>query len=142
MPHRIMADVDVSMMKNTALTAALLSTVLLQYGCAGVKVQEGAPVWIMNPGSGVVASCGFNIKGRYAQEQCALMRARERLAAQQGVEISSVSYLSERVRNDASSVSLNKETMEKVSAKTVKARIRDTWYDAQRDEYYVWLESH
>ncbi len=96
----------------------------------------------MNPGNGVVASCGFNIKGRYAQEECALQRARERLAAQQGVEISSVSYLSERVRNDASSVSLNKETVEKVSGVTVKARIRDTWYDAQRDEYYVWLESH
>lgn len=129
-------------MKNTALAAALLITVLLQYGCAGARVQDGAPAWIMNPGNGVVASCGFNIKGRYAQEECALQRARERLAAQQGVEISSVSYLSERVHNDASSVSLNKETVEKVSGVTVKARIRDTWYDAQRDEYYVWLESH
>lgn len=129
-------------MKNTVLVTAFLTTVLLQYGCAGVQVQDGAPEWIMNPGNGVVASCGFNIKGRYAQEQCALMRARERLAAQQGVEISSVSYLSERVRNDASSVSLNKETLEKVSGIMVKARVRDTWYDAQRDEYYVWMESH
>ncbi|MCT7360128.1 hypothetical protein [Thalassolituus pacificus] len=131
-----------SMMKKTGLSAWLLMAALLLGGCAGQPRNGGAPDWIMNPGSGVVASCGFNIKGRYAQEQCALMRARERLAAQQGVEISSVSYLSERMRNDASSVSLNKETLEKVSGVTVKARIRDTWYDAQRDEYYVWLESH
>jgi hypothetical protein len=130
------------MMKKTGLSAWLLMAALLLGGCAGQPRNGGAPDWIMNPGSGVVASCGFNIKGRYAQEQCALMRARERLAAQQGVEISSVSYLSERMRNDASSVSLNKETLEKVSGVTVKARIRDTWYDAQRDEYYVWLESH
>ncbi|PHS61489.1 MAG: hypothetical protein COB09_17735 [Thalassobium sp.] len=130
------------MMKKTGLSALLLMAALLLGGCAGQPRNGGAPDWIMNPGSGVVASCGFNIKGRYAQEQCALMRARERLAAQQGVEISSVSYLSERMRNDASSVSLNKETLEKVSGITVKARIRDTWYDAQRDEYYVWLESH
>jgi len=130
------------MMKKTGLSALLLMAALLLGGCAGQPRNGGAPDWIMNPGSGVVASCGFNIKGRYAQEQCALMRARERLAAQQGVEISSVSYLSERMRNDASSVSLNKETLEKVSGVTVKARIRDTWYDAQRDEYYVWLESH
>ncbi len=130
------------MMKKTGLSAWLLMAALLLGGCAGQPRNGGAPDWIMNPGSGVVASCGFNIKGRYAQEQCALMRARERLAVQQGVEISSVSYLSERVRNDASSVSLNKETLEKVSGVTVKARIRDTWYDAQRDEYYVWLESH
>lgn len=130
------------MMKKTGLSALLLMAALLLGGCAGQPRNGGAPDWIMKPGSGVVASCGFNIKGRYAQEQCALMRARERLAAQQGVEISSVSYLSERMRNDASSVSLNKETLEKVSGVTVKARIRDTWYDAQRDEYYVWLESH
>ena len=130
------------MMKKTGLSAWLLMAAWLLGGCAGQPRNGGAPDWIMNPGSGVVASCGFNIKGRYAQEQCALMRARERLAAQQGVEISSVSYLSERMRNDASSVSLNKETLEKVSGVTVKARIRDTWYDAQRDEYYVWLESH
>ena len=67
------------------------------------------------------------------------MRARERLAAEQGVTISSVAHLSESVRNDRSNVQFNKETLEKVSEKEVKARIKDTWYDAQRDEFYVWM---
>ncbi len=115
---------------------------LLQAGLAGCAVNPSAgqaPGWIMNPGKGVVASCGFNIKGRYAQEQCALMRARERLAAEQGVKISSVSHLSESVRNDASNVRFNKEILEQVNGKDVKARVIDTWYDAQRDEFYVWM---
>lgn len=110
-------------------------------GCAVKPAAGQAPGWIMNPGTGVVASCGFNIKGRYAQEQCALMRARERLAAEQGVQISSVSQLSESVRNDVSNVRLNKEILEQVNSKEVKARVKDTWYDAQRDEFYVWMET-
>lgn len=128
-------------MKNSlqlSVWGALLALLLLP-GCM-LKPQVGAaPGWIMNPGHGVVASCGFNVRGRYAQEQCAYMRARERLAAEQGVTISSVAHLSESVRNDRSNVQFNKETLEKVSEKEVKARIKDTWYDAQRDEFYVWM---
>lgn len=128
-------------MKNSlqlSVWGALLALLLLP-GCMLKPQVGGAPGWIMNPGHGVVASCGFNVRGRYAQEQCAYMRARERLAAEQGVTISSVAHLSESVRNDRSNVQFNKETLEKVSEKEVKARIKDTWYDAQRDEFYVWM---
>lgn len=128
-------------MKNTMQRSAwgALLAMLLLPGCMLKPQVGGAPGWIMNPGHGVVASCGFNVRGRYAQEQCAYMRARERLAAEQGVTISSVAHLSESVRNDRSNVQFNKETLEKVSEKEVKARIKDTWYDAQRDEFYVWM---
>lgn len=128
-------------MKNSlqlSVWGALLALLLLP-GCMLKPQVGGAPGWIMNPGHGVVASCGFNVRGRYAQEQCAYMRARERLAAEQGVTISSVAHLSESVRNDRSNVQFNKETLEKVSEKDVKARVKDTWYDAQRDEFYVWM---
>lgn len=120
-------------------TLGVLLAVLLLPGCMLKPQVGGAPGWIMNPGNGVVASCGFNVRGRYAQEQCAYMRARERLAAEQGVTISSVAHLSESVRNDRSNVQFNKETLEKVSEKEVKARVKDTWYDVQRDEFYVWM---
>lgn len=128
-------------MKNTMQRSAwgALLAMLLLPGCMLKPQVGGAPGWIMNPSHGVVASCGFNVRGRYAQEQCAYMRARERLAAEQGVTISSVAHLSESVRNDRSNVQFNKETLEKVSEKEVKARIKDTWYDAQRDEFYVWM---
>src|SRR5690606_36860890 len=128
-------------MKNSmqrSVWGALLALLLLP-GCMLKPRVGGAPGWIMNPGHCVVASCGFNVRGRYAQEQCAYMRARERLAAEQGVTISSVAHLSESVRNDRSNVQFNKETLEKVSEKEVKARIKDPWYDAQRDEFYVWM---
>ena len=68
-----------------------------------------------------------------------MQRARERLAARQGVEVSSISYLNTRVKNDRSSVSMDKETLEKVKRVTVKTQVKETWYDVQRDEYYVWM---
>ncbi|WP_430461285.1 hypothetical protein ACQUQU_00445 [Thalassolituus sp. LLYu03] len=116
----------------------MLSLLVLS-GCAA-KPASSTPHWLTNPGDGVVASCGFNIKGRYAQEQCAQTRAREQLAARQGVDVSSVSLLTEQVRNEFSNVTLAKETRETVNKTTVKARVVDSWYDAQRDEYYVWMK--
>ena len=107
-------------------------------GCA--SQGNGIPGWLSDPGDGVVASCGFNVKGRYAQEECARTRAREQLAARQGVEVSSVALLTEQVKNDSSKVVLTKETQESVAKTLVKARVVDSWYDAQRDEYYVLMK--
>lgn len=107
--------------------------------CTQLPVKQGQPEWLLNPGDGVVASCGFHIKGHYAQQECAVQRARERLAARQGVEVSSVSHLTTRVHNDREHVTLNKETQETVNQVTVRARVKESWYDVQRDEYYVWV---
>ncbi|WP_420589281.1 hypothetical protein [Bacterioplanoides sp.] len=124
---------------KAAKKIAVVSTVLILSACKTAPVKQGQPEWLLNPGDGVVASCGFHIKGHYAQQECAVQRARERLAARQGVEVSSISYLNTRVKNDRSSVSMDKETLEKVNRVTVKAKVKETWYDAQRDEYYVWM---
>ncbi|UTW48654.1 LPP20 family lipoprotein [Bacterioplanoides sp. SCSIO 12839] len=126
-------------MTRSLIKIALVLIAYIVSACTQVPVKQGQPEWLLNPGNGVVASCGFHIKGHYAQQECAIQRARERLAARQGVEVSSVSQLTTRVHNDRESVTLNKETREKVNQVTVKARVRESWYDAQRDEYYVWV---
>lgn len=107
--------------------------------CAQQTVNNGVPYWLSNPENGVVASCGFHIGGHYQQQECAIQRGRERLAAEQGVEVSSVSMIKERVVNGHESVVMDKETISNVTNKTVKARVKDSYYDAQRDEYYVWV---
>ena len=107
--------------------------------CAQAPVKPSVPSWLMNPSQGVVASCGFHIGGHYKQQECAVQRARERLAAQQGVEVSSMTVLNERVVNDHESVSMNKQTEISVKNKSVKARVKESYYDAARDEYYVWV---
>lgn len=117
---------------------AVAGLVAVAGGCASSTSR--IPGWLNDPGDGVVASCGFNIKGRYAQEECARTRAREQLAARQGVEVSSVALLTEQVKNDSAKVVLTKETQESVAKTLVKARVVDSWYDAQRDEYYVLMK--
>lgn len=107
--------------------------------CAQQPVNNGVPEWLYNPGKGVVASCGSHIGGHYQQQECAVQRGRERLAAEQGVEVSSVALIKERVINGYESVVMDKETTSAVTNKTVKARVQDSYYDAQRDEYYVWV---
>lgn len=128
-----------ALLTKTMKKIAVIFTVLILPACKTAPVKHGPPEWLLNPGDGVVASCGFHIKGHHAQQECAIQRARERLASRQGVEVSSVSQLTTRVHNDRESVTLNKETREKVNQVTVKARVRESWYDVQRDEYYVWV---
>lgn len=120
---------------------SLLLAILLLAGCAQKSINNDVPTWLYGSEIGVVASCGFNIRGHYQQQECAVQRARERLAAQQGVTVSSVSVLSERVVNDSSAVNMSKDIVTEVKNQTVKARIKEHYYDVQRDEYYVWMVS-
>ena len=125
-------------MKGTTLSA-LFGALLLVAGCAQKAPKNGLPDWFYNPGKGVVASCGFHVGGHHKQQECAIQRGRERLAAEQGVEVSSVSVLKEKVVNGHESVVMDKETQSVVTNKIVKARVQDFYYDAARDEYYVWV---
>ncbi len=125
--------------KKSLLLATVLAAGLS--GCAQKGMNNGQPNWLYGAETGVVASCGFHIKGHYYQQECAVQRARERLAAQQGVTVSSISVLNQSVANDRSSVRMNKEVISEVKQKTVKARVKDNYYDVQRDEYYVWMVS-
>jgi len=126
-------------MNSSSVKCALILMMFFLAACAQQPVNNGAPEWLFNPGNGVVASCGFHIGGHYQQQECAIQRGRERLAAEQGVEVSSVAMIKERVVNGHESIVMDKETTSSFTNKTVKARVQDSYYDVQRDEYYVWI---
>lgn len=107
--------------------------------CAQQPLNNAVPDWLYNPPEGVVTSCGFNIYGRYQQEECAIQRGRERLAAEKGVSIDSIAVMKEHVANGYESVSMNKETTSAITDTVIKARVKAFYYDVPRDEYYVWV---
>lgn len=107
--------------------------------CQPEPVKPVMPDWIASPGQGAVGSSVTHVKGRYYQEELAIARARERLAARYGVEISSVQTINERVANDKAYVTSVKQIEQAVKSKTVKAQVRETWYDSAHDEIWVWV---
>lgn len=108
--------------------------------CGSESVKPLAkPDWINNPEQGAVGSSTTHVKGRHYQEDLAISRARERLAARYGVKISSVQKITERVVNDKSYVTSNKQIDQAIKNKEVKAHVRATWHDTQQDELWVWV---
>lgn len=104
---------------------------------AAQKVKK--PHWIDNPGMGVSASSTTHVKGRHYQEQLAVARARERLAARYGVEVESVHAIHEQVINDKAYVTSDKQMKLVLKKKTVKARVRAKWHDHLNDTFWVWV---
>jgi len=107
--------------------------------CSGLGAGAPRPAWIDEPGDGAVGSCSTHAKGRYYQEELAISRARERLAARYGVQISSVQTISERVNNDRAYVTSDKQVLQQIKNQTVKAQVRAIWRDEVRDEVWVWV---
>lgn len=115
-----------------------ISTFLL-LACSSQSTKSDAPSWIDNPGDGAVGSSTTHIKGRYYQEELAIARARERLAARYGVEISSVQTIHEKVVNDQAYVTSDKQVLQQIKNQTVKTHVRAIWHDKARDEMWVWV---
>ena len=113
--------------------------VLITSACGSETVKPDAPAWINNPEQGAVGSSTTHVRGRHYQEDLAISRAREKLAAQLGVEISSVQTINERVVNDKSYVTSNKQINQAIKNQEVKAHVRETWHDTYRDELWVWI---
>ncbi|MDQ1362167.1 MAG: hypothetical protein QG652_27 [Pseudomonadota bacterium] len=116
----------------------LFSTLLL-IACGKNTKPDNPPDWISNPGAGATGSAVTHVKGRYYQEELATSRARERLAAQYGVEISSVQTIHEHVINDRAYVTSEKQMLQQISNQTVKTHIRAIWHDKAKDEVWVWV---
>ena len=123
-------------MRSIAL-AVLLSSMLA--ACVSFNSEPERPAWIDNPGEGAVGSCTTHAYGRYAQEQLAISRARERLAERYGVEISAVQTTSETVKNDRAYVTSDRQVFQQVRNQTVRAHVRAMWHDKVRDEIWVWV---
>lgn len=123
------------MYRILAITLTLLIT-----ACGSEPLKPLAqPDWINNPGQGAVGSSTTHVKGRHYQEDLAISRAREKLAAQLGVQISSIQTIKERVVNDKSYVTSDKQIDQSIKNKEVKAYVRATWHDTRSDELWVWV---
>lgn len=114
-------------------------TILLITACGPGTVKPERPAWINNPKQGAVGFSSTHVRGRHYQEELAILRAREKLAARYGVEINSIQTIRERVVNDKAYVTSDKKINQSIKNQTVKAQVRATWHDTSRDELWVWV---
>lgn len=108
--------------------------------CASVApVNNARPAWIDNPGNGVSASAGMHVRGRVAQEELAIFRAREEYAKRFGVTIQSVQNISTTVTNSRSSTVGAQVARENTNQANVRAVVKAKWLDPEYDVLWVWL---
>jgi hypothetical protein len=108
--------------------------------CASVApVNSERPAWIDNPGNGVSASAGMHVRGRVAQEELAIFRAREEYAKRFGVTIQSAQNISTTVSNGRSSTVGAQAAQENINQADVKAVVKAKWRDPESDVLWVWL---
>ena len=117
---------------------ALLTTFLIT-ACGPNEVRVAEPEWISDPQMGAVGTSTTHVKGRHYQEDLAISRAREKLAARLGVRISMDQTITEKVANDKAYVTSDKSIEQSIQNKEVKARVRATWYDKRQDQVWVWV---
>jgi len=125
-------------MKPSAYIFILFINALILTACQHSAAKQ-RPAWIDDPGDGAVGFASTHVKGTYYQQELAIARARARLAARYGVDVSSVQTIRERVTNDRAYVSSDKHTVQQVRTTTVRAQVREIWHDKVRDEMWVWL---
>jgi hypothetical protein len=118
----------------------LMLAALLLAACAGRgTLQNARPAWIDNPGNGVSASAGMHVRGRAAQEELAIQRAREEFSKRYGVSIQSSQVLSTTVANDRASTVGTHTTQEQTNHQDIKAVVKAKWLDMDSDVLWVWL---
>ena len=111
----------------------------------GNKPAESAPVadsrpsWIDNPGDGASASAGMHVRGRAAQEELAIQRAREEFSKRYGVTVESEQAFSTSVANNRSSTVAEHVAHEQTKQSDVKAVVKAKWRDPDSDVLWVWV---
>ena len=115
--------------------------VLLLSACStNPSVSENIrPAWINNPGNGVSASAGMNVRGRAAQEELATLRAREEFARRFGVSVNSAQSTDTSVTNGRTYTVGSDSANTNSSQNDIKAVVKAKWLDQERDELWVWL---
>jgi hypothetical protein len=127
--------------KKIVFYTAIVGALLTLAGCL-VKDGHSQPNWIENPDRHqAVGSCGSHALGKYKQKECAMTRARLELAARKGIEIKSMSLMTERANNMASSSTLNQQVTQEVNTK-IKARLLDSYHDKNQDILWVLVEEN
>ena len=113
---------------------------MLAMACqSGNSRDTAVPGWVQNPGDGAVGSAVTHVKGLHFQEELAIARARERLAGRYGVEVSSVQTIREQVVNENAYVTSDKVSEQVIKNNTVKAHVRATWHDKNKDVIWAWV---
>lgn len=97
------------------------------------------PAWIDNPGNGVSASAGMHIRGRAAQEELAILRAREEFARRFGVKIEAEQTMTTTISGGRSSTAGAQVSREELSQADVKAEVKAKWLDPDTDMLWIWL---
>ena len=121
------------------LLLVLFSSMFIS-ACATLSpVSSQRPAWIDNPGNGVSASAGMHVRGRVAQEQLAIQRAREEFAKRFGVSISSVQTFTTIVANGRSNTVLAQVGHEEIQKTEVKAVVKAKWLETGSEVLWVWL---
>lgn len=113
---------------------------LMLSACAAAPVDNNPrPAWIDSPGDGVSASAGTHVKGRVAQEELAIARARVEFAKRFGVAIDAGQTTATQIANGRSSTVSNSVSTEETRQQDVKAVVKAKWLDVEKDVLWVWL---
>ncbi|BCK88500.1 hypothetical protein MIZ01_2304 [Sideroxyarcus emersonii] len=81
----------------------------------------------------------MHVRGDAAQEELAILRAREEYAKRFGVNIQSAQVVSTTVAHDRSSTVGARVAHEDSRQVDVKAMVKAKWRDPDTDELWVWL---
>jgi len=111
-------------------------------GCVSLGPKDSAsarPAWISEPGEGVSAAAGEHIHGRVAQEELAIVSAREELARRMGVRVSNVMSSELAVAGQTAVSSALSQSTQQVTGAEVKAAVRAKWLDTASGLLWVWL---
>jgi hypothetical protein len=113
--------------------------ILALIACTNTPTSS-VPSWIDNPQKHqAVGTCGSHAMGKHMQRECAMTRARLELAARQGIEIKSISIMTEQANNRGSSSQLNQQTKQEINSK-IKARLVASYHDKGQDILWVLIE--
>ena len=133
---------------NASVRLTFIAFFILLAGCNatlpstsnwGKAKQDSRPDWINNPGNGVSASAGTHVRGKVAQEELAIQRAREELAKRAGVTIDSEQVSAQTVANGRANTVGQKVTHEVTSQTDVKGQVKAKWRDPNSDVFWVWV---
>jgi hypothetical protein len=119
-------------------SSAILLSIFLT-ACASTPPVNPRPVWIENPGNGVSASAGMHVKGRAAQEELAIERARLEYAKRFGVSVDANQIVTTNVANGRAYTTSSSTSNEETKQTDVKAMVKAKWRDDDADVLYVWL---
>lgn len=103
------------------------------------SINIARPAWIDNPGNGVSASAGMHVRGEVAQEELAILRAREEYAKRFGVKIEAAQTMTTTVAGGRSNTVGAQISHEESRHVDVKAEVKAKWRDPNSDVLWIWL---